>query len=136
MSKKVLIIDNDQDVLEIMQQALEYEGFESVTALDGEGYEQLIRKNEVDIVIIDFLLNGINGGEICHQIKESAAFKNVPVIIMSAHPRVIYSLGNYGCDKFLPKPFDLSDLVDQINQLLHSQSNDFFKLTNARQQRN
>jgi DNA-binding response OmpR family regulator len=136
VSKKVLIIDNDRDVLEIMQEALDYEGFDSVTAVDGEEYEQLIAVNDIDIVIIDYLLNGINGGEICHQIKCCPAFKHLPVIIMSAYPKVLQSLGNYGCDTFLPKPFDLCDLVTQINQLLHSQSNNYFKPINAREHRN
>lgn len=63
------------------------------------------------------MLNGINGGELCHQIKSSGQNGGLPVMIFSAYPRVIQSLGFYGCNAFMPKPFDLSLLVAQVNAL-------------------
>jgi DNA-binding response OmpR family regulator len=126
MSKKILIIDDDVDVLDIMEVALDYEGFEVLTSPVADDYQNLIRKNQVDLIIIDYLLNGINGGEICHQIKCCPEFGHLPVIIYSAYPKVLQSLGSYGCDTFIPKPFDLADIVGQITRLLHCSSNNVF----------
>jgi DNA-binding response OmpR family regulator len=64
------------------------------------------------------LLAGINGGELCGCIKRDYNVDNLPVIMMSAYPKVIASLGYYGCDDFLPKPFNLSDLLIKINHLI------------------
>ncbi|TWR25605.1 response regulator [Mucilaginibacter achroorhodeus] len=122
MGKRVLIIDNDHDVLDVIQEALSYEGYDTVTLIDSDGYEQTLAKEQFDIVIIDYLLEGINGGDICHQIKSADASKHIPVIIMSAYPKVLQSLGDYGCDKFMPKPFDLTELIDVTNQLVNSRS--------------
>lgn len=126
MSKRVLIIDDDPDILEIMQEALKYEGFEAVTSMVGDNVQDLIRNNNVDLLIIDYLLRGINGGEICHQVKASPETCHLPVILFSAHPKVFHSLGNYGCDAFIPKPFNLADMFGQITQLLHCKSNEYF----------
>lgn len=115
MQKKVLVIDNDNAILDVMVEALNYEGFE-VTAVTGtENIIALVNEARPDVVIIDYLLDGINGGELCHQIKSSEKNGGLPVIIFSAYPRVLQSLGDYGCNAFIPKPFDLSLLVGQIN---------------------
>jgi DNA-binding response OmpR family regulator len=126
MSKRILIIDDDTDVLEIMEAALDYEGFKVVTSPVADNYQDLIRRNQIDLIIIDYLLNGINGGEICHQIKTCPEFGHLPVIIYSASPRVLQSLGYYGCDSFIPKPFDLADIVGQVTGLLQCTCNKMF----------
>lgn len=115
-----MIIDNDGDVLDVMEEALTYEGFQvNVTKstddifADLDGYKP-------DILLIDYLLDGINGGELCHQVKSNPSTSALPVVIISAYPKVILSLGTYNCDRFIAKPFDLDELVDQINSLLIS----------------
>lgn len=123
MGKKILIIDDDTDVLEIMEEALNYEGFEAVISPVADDYMNLIRQNNVDLVIIDYLLRGVNGGEICHQIKCSPEFAHLPVIIYSAYPKVLQLLDGFGCDVFIPKPFDLEDIIGQIVKLLHCTPN-------------
>jgi DNA-binding response OmpR family regulator len=116
--KKVLVIDDDEAVLDIMEEALKYEGFEVKILSKADDIATLIDSYSPDILLIDYLLKGINGGEICHQVKTNPATRQVPVIIVSAYPKVLLSLGNYGCDKFIPKPFDLEDLVGSIKAIL------------------
>ncbi|MEZ2334870.1 response regulator [Mucilaginibacter sp. RCC_168] len=116
--KKVMIIDNDLDVLDIMQEALVYEGF-TVTAYEHtNNILSIVEQEKPDVILIDYLLEGINGGEICHQMKVNPTTSDLPVIIISAYPKVILSLGTYGCDKFIAKPFDLDELVSSIKDLL------------------
>ena len=115
---KILVIDNDPAVLDIMQEALGYEGFE-VTAVEGtQDICKLVKATEPQLVVIDYMLNGINGGELCHQIKSYPDTGKLPVILFSAYPRVFNSLGTYGCDAFIAKPFDLTQLIDQVQALI------------------
>jgi DNA-binding response OmpR family regulator len=117
--KHVLILDNDPDVLDIMQEALTYEGIDVTCVDEGNDILQLINRHKPDLLMVDYLLDGINGGELCHQVKTNPETCDLPVIIMSAYPRVLLSLGTYNSDDFIAKPFDLGDLVDRIKKLTH-----------------
>jgi DNA-binding response OmpR family regulator len=117
MLKRVLIFDDDKDVLDVMQEALTFEGFEVYTIDYTEDIFRELNHYKPDILLIDYLLQGINGGEICCQIKRNPVTSALPVMILSAYPRVIGSLGYYNCNKFLAKPFDLIELVDEIRNL-------------------
>ena len=118
MRKKILVIDDDLAVLEMIKAALTYEKFEVKT--EGRTYNILKSINEFkpDVILIDFLLDGINGGDLCHQIKSSPNWKDLPVIMISGFPRVAESLGDYGWDRFIEKPFNLSTLMDTISSCL------------------
>lgn len=115
--KKVLILDNDHGILEVMREALNYEGYDVKTIADCESIFPHIDEYQPDLLLIDYILNGVNGGEICHQVKLNKRTSSIPVIMMSAYPRIIESLGNYGCNAFVAKPFDLHDLMFRIAQL-------------------
>ena len=120
--KKVLLLDNDGDVLDVMQEALTYDGFEVRCIEKTNNIFPEIEDYHPDVVILDYLLDGINGGEICHQIKENKKTSGLPVVIMSAYPRVLHSLGDYGCDDFIPKPFDLDELIWRVRKLADNNS--------------
>ena len=120
MTKKILILDDDEAVLEALEAALEYNKFTVKTADKSDDIFKVIEEYKPDLVLIDYILTGINGGEICHQIKTNEATSHIPVILISAYPRVLLSLGDYGCDAFIAKPFDLSELVEQVNNCLHA----------------
>jgi len=118
MPKSLLVIDNDPACLEMTTEALQYHDFK-VQADTGRGdILHRIRESKPDLLLIDYLLDGVNGGEICAQLKKDDRYNALPVIIFSAYPKVLQSLGDYGCDFFLPKPFDLSELIGQFNRLL------------------
>lgn len=116
--KKVLIVDNDPDVLDALQDILNYEGYEIKGITHTDDIFSLVAQYNPDIILLDYILNGINGGELCHQIKASPATTKLPVILLSAYPRILKSLDYYGCDAFIAKPFDMSDLTGCVQQLL------------------
>jgi DNA-binding response OmpR family regulator len=122
MMKKILIIDDDADVLNVMEEALKYEGFSVKTSGSADDVMALIDSFNPDLLLIDYILKGINGGEICHQVKVKPETSRLPVIIVSAYPKVLSSLGDYGCDRFISKPFDLEDLTGSIKAVLTSGS--------------
>ena len=115
--KRVLLFDNDEEVLDVMKEALNYEGFDVCGISETDDIFTVIADYQPDLVILDYLLTGINGGEICHQIKTSQKTAGLPVMLISAYPKVLLSLGDYGCDDFIPKPFDLTDLINRIQKL-------------------
>ncbi len=118
MNKHIMIVDDNRDILDMLKDALEELSFR-VTALSyTDDIVKDITKYSPDLVILDFLLAGINGGEHCHQIKNDSLTAHLPVIILSGFPRVLESLGNYGADIFIEKPFDLERLTSAINNCL------------------
>lgn len=122
MAKRVLIIDDDKDVLDVMEEALTYEGFDVHAVLETDDIFALLDQYRPDILLIDYLLRGVNGGELCSKIKKNPKTSGLPVVILSAYPKVVDSLGYRDCDKFIPKPFNLNELVGHINQLTDGQS--------------
>lgn len=118
MKGKILIIDDDHAVLEILNEWLSEDGFEVNAVPETNNILDLVKKFNPNLVILDYLLKGLNGGELCEQIKRSAKFKKLPVIIFSACPENVFSLDRFHCDLFIQKPFDLYLFAQKINELI------------------
>ena len=115
---KVLLIDDDVDLLDVLASALAYFGFEVKTSSYTDDIHALVTIHQPDLVIIDYIMNGINGGEMCSMLKKKDSTKKIPVIILSAYDKVINSLGDYGCDAFVSKPFDMQYLINKIKAVI------------------
>src|SRR4051812_42847731 len=122
MAKRLLILDDDKDILEVMCEIFTGEGYEVKAIENADNILNDITCFQPDIILIDYILKGINGGEICHQIKTNATTCSIPVIIVTAYSRVINSLGDYGCNSFVSKPFEIAELVQQVNESLSYQN--------------
>ncbi len=123
---KILLIDDDVNMLEVMDATLTFYGYEVTSSNYTDNIFALVHQSQPDLVIIDYLMPGINGGEMCAALKRNEATCNLPVVIVSAYDRIIQSLGNYGCDAFIAKPFDMTHLLNVIkitianrNETLH-----------------
>lgn len=121
--KRVLVLDNDQDILDIMNEVLTYEGFRITCISKADSIFKEIATHKPDLLMVDYLLNGISGGEVCRRIKENSQTHNLPIIVISAYPRLGMSLGANDFDDFISKPFDLDDLVNRIKKLLRKKTN-------------
>jgi len=121
MAKKILILDDNEDILEMMKVALEDEGHQVTCLTNTDDIYKTIQTIKPNLVIVDYILSGINGGELCHQIKTNPKTSHIPVIMVSGHQRILQSLGNYGEDIFIPKPFSLEDIVNNVNYLLSTE---------------
>jgi len=113
--KKVLVLDDDISLLDIIKEVLLDANLLVRTVERGKDILTAIEEYKPDLILLDYLAGDSNGGEICHQIKSGTLTRHIPVIIMSAYPKVFLSLGSYGCDFFLPKPFDLTQLVRAVD---------------------
>ena len=119
MAKKILIIEDDEDILQVLETVLVYNDF-IVRGVDRtDDILQLVEEYKPDLVLTDYLLSGTNGGKICQFIKKSPDTCHIPVILISAYPDLAISLGNFGFDAFIPKPFDINVLMKKINEFIN-----------------
>jgi DNA-binding response OmpR family regulator len=118
MAKRVLVLDDDIGVLEAIETALTYEGFEVRTLGRTYNIFKNIQDFNPDVLIVDLFLGGINGAELCKKIKNNRETQDLAVIIISAYKTNIDVLHSFGCDHFIPKPFDLAELYQGINKVL------------------
>jgi CheY-like chemotaxis protein len=96
MPKRILVLDDNEDILEIVQETLTYEHFEVKGTGEGAEVIPLIEKFNPDLVILDYRVAGANGGEICREIKAHPAYSDIPVIIFSAYINNHSELLSYG----------------------------------------
>jgi DNA-binding response OmpR family regulator len=118
MAKRIIVLDDNQDILDIVHETLTYEQFDVQGTSQSNEVIPMIKAFKPDIVILDYRVSGLNGGELCRQIKSHPEFGNLPVIIFSAYIRHNDELFAYGCDAIINKPFDLTELVEKVNNLL------------------
>ena len=110
MKKRIYVADDDPAILEIMTMILEEEGFDVETSVDGKSLQQGLPANP-DLVLLDIRMSGSDGGEICRTLKSKADTMNIPVILVSANKDITTIAQNCFANDFLPKPFDISDLI-------------------------
>lgn len=120
MTKNILIVDDQSDILDVLKEALEMEGYSVTTLSYTEDIINSVNEYHPDLIMLDFLLAGINGGEHCHFLKTDPSTSHIPIIMMSGYPRVLESLGDYGADAFIAKPFDLWKIVSTVKDLLEA----------------
>ncbi|QQL51216.1 response regulator [Mucilaginibacter ginkgonis] len=119
MKKQILIIDDDFDLLYVLHELFRFEGYKSIGFNHGNDIENVIRAHKPDLILLDYLLPGFNGGEICSKLKSLSEYAMIPVIIFSAHSDKGIKNGSYGCDYFISKPFDLEPLMLVIERLIN-----------------
>ncbi len=117
MKKNILVVDDSPAILNVMELALDAEGYEVSTSLTGACFRQM-ESNLPDLILLDVLLSGEDGSEICQRLKSDEHTRHIPVILISAHIDLPETAGRCGADGFLVKPFHLTDLRDAVNKYL------------------
>jgi DNA-binding response OmpR family regulator len=117
MPKKVLCVDDDPAITELLSMLLQTQGFEVFTSNSGEDGIKKIRDKSLHIVILDLMMPGVDGWQVCKTVRE---FSNVPIIILSAlnDPDMIARALDAGADDYLVKPISSNVLVAHINRLI------------------
>ncbi len=121
MSKgKILVVDDEIYIVHILDFSLGMEGYEVVTALDGEQALEKLVSERPDLIVLDIMMPKLDGYEVCKSIKSNSETRHIPVILLSAKGRnVDQKLGfDVGADDYITKPFSPRKLVERINQLL------------------
>jgi DNA-binding response OmpR family regulator len=117
--KKILLLDDNEDILEIVKDILVYAHFEVKPIINSIGLLPVAEEFQPDLIILDYCLADGNGGELCKAIKAHHYLQFIPVIIFSAYTQPNLDFQKFGCDAVISKPFDLDEFFSIVNGLLN-----------------
>ncbi len=123
MKERILIIEDDEAIQKVLRRALVYEGYQVDAALDGEPGLQLAQENRPDLVILDWMLPGMDGLEVCKRLRE---LLNIPILMLTAKDTTedrVHGL-DAGADDYVVKPFELEELLARVRALLRRTQSD------------
>jgi two-component system alkaline phosphatase synthesis response regulator PhoP len=117
---RILVVDDEIYIVHILDFSLGMEGYEVLTALDGEQALEKARAEKPDLIVLDIMMPKLDGYETCKRLKADPEIKDVPVILLSAKGRnVDQKIGfEVGADDYITKPFSPRKLVERINAIL------------------
>ena len=117
---KILIVEDDPDILELLYFNLEKAGYQTFRAENGEQAVLLAQKHSPDLVLLDLLLPGIDGLEVCRRMKRDPAMQHIPIIMVTAKGEEMDRVVGLelGADDYVVKPFSVRELVLRIQKLL------------------
>lgn len=117
---RILVVDDEINIVELIKFSLEQKGYEVITAYDGNEAKALINSEELDLVLLDLMLPGIDGFELCNYIRKTKRHKDLPVIMITArnHEKDKYDGFEYGADDYVTKPFSVKELVQRVRAVL------------------
>lgn len=121
--KKILIVEDEESLSKFIQLELEYEGYEPIVAFDGrEGLAKALSE-EVDLILLDLMLPGLNGIEVCRRIRSNK--KDTPIIMITARDSVLDRISGLdsGADDYISKPFQIEELLARMRALFRRVDN-------------
>jgi len=120
MKHKILIVEDEKDIRNLVIYALEAKGYETISTDDGEKALKMLKENKPDLVILDWMLPSVSGLEICRNIRRDKIIKNIPIIMLTAkitENDKILGLDS-GADDYITKPFSTAELGSRVKALL------------------
>jgi DNA-binding response OmpR family regulator len=118
---QIVVIDDNEDILFMLKTMLQLKGYKVAIKENAENIESFIETVLPHIIVMDMLLSGTDGREICKKMKENEKIKGIPVIMISALPQAGQMCLDNGADFFLGKPFEMAEFL-QIVSVAISQS--------------
>ena len=117
--EQILVVDDDPDILDALRFVLEDAGYTVKAVQNGEYAERLVSSEKLpQLIILDVLLSGKDGRDICRKLKLNAKTKQIPIMMISAHPAVKKTIFEAGADAYIPKPFDIYQLLQTVSSTL------------------
>ena len=126
LKEKILIADDDSDILDVIRITLEAEGYEVIEAHDGQEAVNMIKKSTPDLLITDFKMPKICGDEVCRILKQDILIQHMPIIMLTGKGEItdkIYGI-NAGADDYMVKPFEPQELVARVKMVLRRTARD------------
>lgn len=117
MKKRIVVVDDQVAILEVVQLALEMVGYEVETSQTG-AYFQHMHPPFPDLILLDIFLDGEDGRDICNRLKSDEQTKHIPVVLLSAHANSEQAMRDCHTDDFLAKPFHLDALYDLVKRYI------------------
>jgi two-component system response regulator MprA len=113
----VLVVDDDPRILSMMRRILELDGYRVVTAAEGDAALETLRREQVDLVVLDVMLPGADGFEVCRTVRRESP---VPILMLTARDEAVDKVNGLDCgaDDYVVKPFDAEELLARVRALL------------------
>lgn len=120
MKKKVLIVDDEPNIIVPLQFLMEQNGYDVIVAPTGEAAMEAIATNRPDLILLDIMLPGIDGYQVCQSIRTKTQWKDIKIIFISAMGREVDVAKGLAlaADAYITKPFAIADVVEKVNHLL------------------
>ncbi|MFH1355232.1 MAG: response regulator [Candidatus Omnitrophota bacterium] len=120
MARKILIVDDEPDLLKVATFRLKKAGYEIINAVNGKEAIELTQQNMPDLILLDLILPSIRGDEVCRQLKNNDKLQHIPVLLFTASTMDDLSakVKEVGADGYLTKPFELEDLLSKVKRLI------------------
>jgi two-component system cell cycle response regulator DivK len=120
LSKKILVVDDNQDSRELVVKVLKNRGYQMIEAADGEDALEKAAAENPDLILMDISIPKINGYEVTRRLKSQMNFKNTPIIALTAHAMKgdREKALEAGCDGYISKPINIHEIPDQIQSYL------------------
>lgn len=117
---KILVVDDEKDIVDLVSYNLEKEGFKVLKAYDGESALRMVQTKSPDLVILDLMLPGVQGLEVCRKIRENPRSASLPIIMLTAKgDEVDRVVGlEMGADDYVAKPFSVRELCARVRAIL------------------
>lgn len=118
--KKIVVVEDETDILELLSYNLQKEGFRVVCVRDGEQALQTIQKENPELILLDLMLPGVDGLEVCRRVRQDPTTRNIPIIMVTAKGEesdIVAGL-SIGADDYIPKPFSPRELVARVKAVL------------------
>lgn len=120
MQKKILIVDDDESILDALSLILTDADFTVEATSRGSTTMTAVDRFKPDLILLDVLISGWDGRNICRKLKAEDTTKDIPIIMISAHPSAQRSVVECGANDFIAKPFDTNELLYRVcKQLVH-----------------
>src|SRR5690606_6378758 len=119
-TKSILVVDDDSGIGEMLKTLLEFYKYDVTVTPRPEETEQLIVEKGIDLVLLDMLISGVNGTDVCERLRENEETKDTPVLMMSALHDAGKKCRESGTNNFNDKLFEMEDLIEKINEVLEN----------------
>lgn len=115
---RILVVDDDSGIGEMLKTLLEFYDYEVKVTAKPEDTEKLIVEKKVDLVLLDMLISGVNGTDVCARLRSNPETKDTPVLMMSALHDAGKKCREAGANDFIAKPFEMDELVEKIKSVM------------------
>jgi two-component system response regulator VicR len=118
MGEKILVVDDEEPIRELLRNLLEKEGYEAILASDGEEAVRLTESENPDLIILDMIMPRLDGINACVALKASGKTRTIPIIVMTGFMELIGVAVNAGVDDVVVKPISLAELMVRVKAML------------------
>ncbi len=120
MTKKIMVVDDEPDILTTVGKILELSGYEVIRAIDGRDCLSKLNANKPDLILLDIMMPEMSGWDVAARIKENPRWNAIPIVFLTAKGDVMSKgMGSLAAEDYITKPFDIKDLKNRVEKALN-----------------